>query len=1771
MSRKKWERVQMWKRLISGTISLSLFLSFFPISAVNAYDIRTDRSANALKEWVEKYNKELQDSSAGVSPIKDGVDVSTEEYQSIIIEFKSLPRITANVLKEESSKYSLGDEIETEHKEFSKFLAGKAKEKSSETYEIEHSYYDTFNGVAMKVRGTDISMLLESGVVKSIWKDEEVRVDPEIKSAKSIEEISSRMVSSTPLIGVDKLRKEGITGKGIKVGVLDTGIDYNHPDLKENYRPGGYDYVNNDEDPMETTYDDWSKSGEPEKDDWGNNYYTSHGTHVSGTIGANGKNSESEFAVTGIAPDVELYAYKVLGPYGVGSSADIIAAIEQSVKDGMDVINLSLGITTPSPLYPSSIACNNAAIAGVVPVVANGNSGPGASTLGSPGTSPLSISVGASTTNISIDKFKLELPDGNAIDGELIARPFDSIDSVVGNEYEIIYGGFGFDYELSELDVKGKVLFVDRGYLSFAEKFINAKNAGAVALILANNVPGEIGLFFGEGTDRVLGIGISQENGKVLKEALGIATTDSKEENLEVPQVEDKQDSVEDIETTEGQQEVEEKAETKTEDQSTVEVEEEKVKEEKAGAIVENTMEATAVKSIKIEFNGKTSTNGDELADFSSRGPSSDETIKPDITAPGVGIFSTYPEYINSPEDGIDYSIAYSRIDGTSMASPHVAGVAALMLQNNKDLTPEQIKVAIMNNAEKLTKDYGVNEIGAGRINAYEAVNRDIAIKVLDKCESLDEDYKKIELPYITGSLSFDRIAKGEEAVSKSLAIQMINSGEKNKTFDVDVQFLGESTNSQDAVKNGVTLEIPNKVTLEAGETVDIKSEITVPGNSAVGRYEGFVVFTNTEDPAEDYRVPFAVKYLTPGVESVVLSRPAMSNDLEMMHFAKIPGLSAMISVSSPISTVEVYVRDYETKELVGLSSVIDISYLPPGYSDNIVALDSRAGYFPIDKDGNMDMVRSSLKDGKYILEFVCNDAEKDAKYTSSYNVLVDNEDVKIKLDKEPGVYEVSENMYTEEEYSGETFKAYWLHGNVTDNSIEALNEMGYKVDTTSIQIAGFVNGMPYYGIPVDNQGNFKIGIQEEDLENGIFEVSPMPIDIATSQNLYMPPRYFFIKEGTPYHSVTLDKDEMSLGENINATISVNNVVGSSFKTTLNFFKAFEVMDVRVNAQLQEFLDKNGYEVKIDKRIFGYSTRELGLNIELVDKDGNPVNIPEDMALVDVELKLAYDAETEFYKEYIQCQGMEVKDAEGNPVDISYNGTYEGVKIKPQTSTLKTFQLAEGFYEVSLMDLYNPEFDKYIWIEDSKGNKYDLTYDEGTGEYDNYNLPITDEEMMLVTAMPGHFKKTAKFIPSRMIDGELIGKVYYLLGAEFYKNIFGGDATEDGVIDIHDALDVEKYYGQKVDYSKVPVDFNFDGVVDVYDMDYIVYNFEQYNEQVLDRKDPELSYDGRTLEDILEAVGYHEEVRLEEMTIDKTSIFLNVGETDKITATITPENVTGVSLIWKSSNEKVVTVDSEGNVTAVAPGSTRVIVKTSDNRLALSCYISVGIDGEVPEIEDVIIEEPVREVYVGYEFELNFKVEPYESLVDSAEYISSANSIVSVDENGKAVANKVGKAFVSVNIDGTSIVKSWEINVVEKEEEIIPLESIKLSKNKLNLNKSEEAQLEVTFKPEDATNKNVKWSSSDERVATVIDGKVVAIGKGEAVIAVISEEGEFTDTCKVTVKEKEIEKPEKPEKPSKPNKPNLPQTGAMIGSTFVLVAGLATVGAGLFIKRRKRS
>src|SRR5699024_4293275 len=198
--------------------------------------------------------------------------------------------------------------------------------------------------------------LLKTGLIKHVWKNEEVQL--ELPNAKA-DKISPKMIDSVPQIGVDKLHDEGVTGEGIQVGVLDTGIDYHHPDLTGVYKgyrategedPAtvdpdsvkGWDFIEDDADPMETTYDEWLESGYPEFDQLGNSYYTSHGTHVSGTV-AGQQEYDVDYAVKGVAPDVELYSYRVLGPYGSGGMDGIIGGIDKSIQDGMDVINLSLG------------------------------------------------------------------------------------------------------------------------------------------------------------------------------------------------------------------------------------------------------------------------------------------------------------------------------------------------------------------------------------------------------------------------------------------------------------------------------------------------------------------------------------------------------------------------------------------------------------------------------------------------------------------------------------------------------------------------------------------------------------------------------------------------------------------------------------------------------------------------------------------------------------------------------------------------------------------------------------------------------------------------------------------------------------------------------------------------------------------------------------------------------------------------------------------------------------------------------------------------------------------------------------------------------------------------------------------------------------------------------------------------------------------------------------------------------------------------------------
>ncbi|MGM0901394.1 MAG: S8 family serine peptidase [Bacillota bacterium] len=293
-----------------------------------------------------------------------------------------------------------------------------------------------------------------------------------IQGAKQVSPVQSYKAEATAtnieLIGGEKVRGifdtngQRLSGKGITVGVIDTGIDYEHPDLHRNYG-GGHDLVDGDDDPMET------------KGTIGGS--TLHGTHVAGIIGANGR-------ITGVAPDAKLIAYRALGPGGMGTTEQVLAAIDQAIEDKVDVLNLSLGNDINGPDLPISLAINKAVEQGITAVTSSGNSGPNKWTVGSPGTATKAISVGASTPPLQVpylsvtgvpDKIRLEPLMGS--EGWKLDRSIEILDGGIGRKSQV-------------KGAKGKLVLIKRGELTFTEKAKNAAEAGAIGVIIFNNTKG---------------------------------------------------------------------------------------------------------------------------------------------------------------------------------------------------------------------------------------------------------------------------------------------------------------------------------------------------------------------------------------------------------------------------------------------------------------------------------------------------------------------------------------------------------------------------------------------------------------------------------------------------------------------------------------------------------------------------------------------------------------------------------------------------------------------------------------------------------------------------------------------------------------------------------------------------------------------------------------------------------------------------------------------------------------------------------------------------------------------------------------------------------------------------------------------------------------------------------------------------------------------------------------------------------------------------------
>ncbi|MEF3245117.1 MAG: S8 family serine peptidase [Caldisericaceae bacterium] len=320
---------------------------------------------------------------------------------------------------------------------------------------VNSDFYSVFNGMSISGNDALLKALINTGQVDGIYPDEQCFLE---------RDITSKVIESNLVFKEKDKNGNFITGIGMKVGIIDTGVDYLHKELGGAKFPnskvvGGYDFADNDPDPM---------------DDDG------HGTHVAGIFAG----SEN-----GIAKDAKIYAYKVFSKGNSTTSTSlIIKAIDQAVSDKCDVVNISIGIHNGASIAQDALstAVRNAINANIVVVASAGNSGVPSEFVENPLTAPasvdLAIGVGASDDS--------ETGIINASNRTIIAQYAIESPKFTSGNYNIVYCGLGKVEDFKGLDVKGKIALIERGEIYFGDKDLNAKDSGAIGVIVYNNVPG---------------------------------------------------------------------------------------------------------------------------------------------------------------------------------------------------------------------------------------------------------------------------------------------------------------------------------------------------------------------------------------------------------------------------------------------------------------------------------------------------------------------------------------------------------------------------------------------------------------------------------------------------------------------------------------------------------------------------------------------------------------------------------------------------------------------------------------------------------------------------------------------------------------------------------------------------------------------------------------------------------------------------------------------------------------------------------------------------------------------------------------------------------------------------------------------------------------------------------------------------------------------------------------------------------------------------------
>src|SRR6266404_3435458 len=500
------------------------------------------------------------------------------------------------------------------------------------------SEYDvSLNAVAVQLNGTPLATIAAAPMVQSA--EYNALYHPNLSQSYQIINASDAWTAAGGRTNA---------GASIKIGDIDTGIDNTHPF----FDPTGFSY------PAGFPKCDAADSASHHKDQ--DCEYVSpklivdkvfynkaqqqgldaqaiqdHGTHTAGiAAGVTGKtavaNGVSIDDMSGMAPGAWLGNYNVFPGNVVNArSEDILNAVDAAIADGMDVLNLSLGGGYHGNNDLLAIGLDNAVEAGVTVAVAAGNSGPGGGTVESPGRARNVITVGASTNQHFVGQ-PFTYPAGGGTTVGAAVGDFDALPGTPFNLFDTASDGC----TSVPAGASGNLAIINRGNCTFSQKVANAKAAGAIAVLIVNNVAGD---------------------------PIAMARTAGFDDNIPAVMI--------------GQNE---------------------------GAALRASGATTA--SANAVFSEFITANKDILAGFSSQGPTTpDLLIKPDATSVGVNVLSSITCVGKAITCGGEGSWAF--FSGTSMATPHLAGSSAVLLQLHPDWSPDQVKSALANTADRVIKD----------------------------------------------------------------------------------------------------------------------------------------------------------------------------------------------------------------------------------------------------------------------------------------------------------------------------------------------------------------------------------------------------------------------------------------------------------------------------------------------------------------------------------------------------------------------------------------------------------------------------------------------------------------------------------------------------------------------------------------------------------------------------------------------------------------------------------------------------------------------------------------------------------------------------------------------------------------------------------------------------------------------------------------------------------------------------------------------------------